>query len=118
MMVSSLETLPAQHATRTTAARTEQMQNYRLVRDTHKRVRASDGTLARPWTFHCAGRVSGEDLMNVETIFSEWTARCRQLARKARVDAERSAELAHLNPDETLPLARKEPSLPPVRRKS
>jgi hypothetical protein len=56
--------------------------------------------------------------MTVETIFSEWTARCRQLARRARVDAERAAELAHMNPDETLPLARKEPPLPPVRRKS
>ena len=55
--------------------------------------------------------------MNIQTTFAEWTARCRQLARRAREDAERSAELAHLNPDATLPLASKEPS-PPVRRKS
>ena len=56
--------------------------------------------------------------MNVETIFAEWTSRCRQLARRAKLDAERAAELAHINPDETLPLAQKEPSPPPVRRKS
>jgi hypothetical protein len=51
--------------------------------------------------------------MNVQTILTEWSARCRQLARLAREDAQRSAELAHLNPDATLPLARKEPPLPP-----
>ena len=56
--------------------------------------------------------------VNVEAIFSEWTSRCRQLARRAKLDAERAAELAHINPDATLPLAQKEPSPPPVRRKS
>ena len=56
---------------------------------------------------------SGICTMNVETIFAEWTARCRQLARRAREDAQRSAELAHLNPDATLQVVRKEPTLPP-----
>jgi len=56
--------------------------------------------------------------MNIQTTFAEWTARCRQLARRAREDAERSAELAHLNPDSTLPLARKESGSPPPPRKS
>ena len=51
--------------------------------------------------------------MNVETIFAEWTARCRQLARRAREDAQRAAELAHLNPDATLQVVRKERTLPP-----
>jgi hypothetical protein len=55
--------------------------------------------------------------MSIQTTFAEWTARCRQLARRAREDAERSAELDHLNPDETLPLARKEPASPPPPRK-
>lgn len=43
--------------------------------------------------------------MNIETRFAEWTARCRQLARRAREDAARAEELAHLNPDATLKLA-------------
>jgi len=56
--------------------------------------------------------------MNIETTFAEWTARCRQLARRAREDAARAEELAHVNPDSTLPLTRKEPSSPLPRRKS
>ena len=51
--------------------------------------------------------------MNFETIFAELSARARQLARRARDDAECSAELDRLNPDATLRLVRQSPTAKP-----
>jgi hypothetical protein len=50
--------------------------------------------------------------MKLNTLLAEWADRCRELARLARDDAERSATYDAINPDETVRLVRREPETP------
>jgi hypothetical protein len=46
--------------------------------------------------------------MNVETVLVEWARRCRELARLAREDVERSAAYETLDPDATQRVVRQD----------
>ena len=44
--------------------------------------------------------------MNVETLLYQWADHCRQLAQRARDDAERAAAFESADPDKTVRLVR------------